>query len=222
MSQSIAQMIDHTLLKPEATSADIRKLCDEAIEHGFFSVCVNSSMVPLAAERLKGSSVAVCAVVGFPLGACLTSVKRYETVEALRAGATEIDMVLAVGALKEERFETVQNDIHAVVEAAGPRVVKVILETHLLSDSQKRKACELALAAGAAFVKTSTGFTGGGATLEDVTLMKSMVGTKAKVKASGGIRDLEKAQALIAAGAERLGTSSGVAIVKGLVATGAY
>lgn len=222
MSQSIAQMIDHTLLKPEATSADIRKLCDEAIEHGFFSVCVNSSMVPLAAERLKGSSVAVCAVVGFPLGACLTSVKRYETLEALRAGATEIDMVLAVGALKEERFETVQNDIRAVVEAAGSHVVKVILETHLLSDSQKRKACELALAAGAAFVKTSTGFTGGGATLEDVTLMKSMVGTKAKVKASGGIRDLEKAQALIAAGAERLGTSSGVAIVKGLVATGAY
>lgn len=222
MSQSIARMIDHTLLKPEATTAEIRKLCEEALEHGFFSVCVNTSMVPFAASVLKGSPVAVCAVIGFPLGACLTSVKRFETAEALRNGATEIDMVLALGSLKDERFDDVLQDIRAVVEAADSRVVKVILETHLLSESQKRKACQLALDAGAAFVKTSTGFTGGGATIEDVALMKAAVGEKAKVKASGGIRDLDKARAMIAAGAERLGTSSGVAIIKGLTATGAY
>lgn len=222
MSQSIARTIDHTLLKSDATPLEIRKLCEEALEHGFFSVCVNSAMIPLAAEILRGSNVAVCSVIGFPLGACLSSVKAFETSEALKNGASEIDMVIAIGALKANQDGVVERDIRAVVEAAGDKIVKVILETHLLTEEEKVRACQLSVAAGAAFVKTSTGFTGGGATLEDVALMKKTVGDRALVKASGGVRDLDKAKAMIAAGASRLGTSSGVAIIKGLAATGAY
>lgn len=222
MSQSIARLIDHTLLKPEATFSDIRQLCEEALQYDFFSVCVNSAMVPFASEILKGSNVSVCSVVGFPLGACLTEAKAFETEAALRAGAAEVDMVISLGLLKAGRTEDVRRDIQAVVTAAGTHVVKVILETHLLTEDEKRTACQLALDAGAAFVKTSTGFTGGGATIEDVILMKSAVGHGAQVKASGGIRDLAKARAMVAAGASRLGTSSGVAILQGLVAQGTY
>ena len=222
MSQSIARLIDHTLLKPEATFSDIRQLCEEALQYDFFSVCVNSAMVPFASEILKGSNVSVCSVVGFPLGACLTEAKAFETEAALRAGAAEVDMVISLGLLKASRTEDVRRDIQAVVTAAGTHVVKVILETHLLTEDEKRTACQLALDAGAAFVKTSTGFTGGGATVEDVTLMKRAVGQGAQVKASGGIRDLAKARAMVAAGASRLGTSSGVAILQGLVAQGTY
>lgn len=222
MSQSIARTIDHTLLKPDAIGTEIRKLCEEALEHRFFSVCVNSAMVPLASEILRGSDVAVCSVVGFPLGACLSTAKAFETTEAIRLGASEIDMVISIGALKAKQDALVERDIRAVVEAAEGKIVKVILETHLLTEEEKIRACQLSVSAEAAFVKTSTGFTGGGATLEDVKLMKDTVGDRALVKASGGIRDLDKARAMIAAGASRLGTSSGVAIIKGLAATGAY
>lgn len=205
--------IDHTLLKPEAEYTHIEKLCDEAMKHHFFAVCVNSSHVSLCHKILKGTSVQLASVVGFPLGAMDTKSKAFETHEAIKNGATEIDMVIPVGHLKSGDSAYVENDIKEVVKAAQGFKVKVILETSLLNDDQKKLVCQLSLNAGAHFVKTSTGFGGGGATLEDIRLMKSMVGSHMEIKASGGIKTFEFAKNLIAAGAARLGTSSGVALV---------
>lgn len=219
---NIAKAIDHTLLKADAGSDDIRRLCNEARECGFFSVCVNSSWVPLAAGELAGSGVAVAAVTGFPLGAMSTTAKAFETELAVREGASEIDTVLHVGRLREGDHAYVLQDLQAVVRAAGPALVKVIFETCLLTDAQKREACAISLEAGAAFVKTSTGFNSGGATLEDVRLMVAAVNGRAKVKASGGVRDLASAKAMLDAGATRLGTSNGIAIVRGLTASAGY
>ena len=209
--------IDHTLLKPEATEADVRKLCAEARQFNFYSVCVNSSYVSLAAMELAGSDTKVCAVVGFPLGAMELNSKAFEADQACLQGASEIDMVIHIGALKEGRFDYVANDISAVVSVAADydAKVKVILETCLLTKEEIVKACEIAVMAGADFVKTSTGFSTGGATAEDVALMRATVGDRAQVKASGGIRDIEKAKEMIAAGADRLGTSASIAIVQG-------
>lgn len=220
--KNLASYIDHTLLKPDATVAQIRRLCDEAMEHGFFSVCVNTSYVPLCKELLKHSAVKVCAVVGFPLGAMSTEVKSFETAWAVKNGADEIDMVLAIGALKSGSAAVVEDDIAAVVAAASGTTVKVIIETSLLSHEEKVTACLLSKSAKAHFVKTSTGFGGGGATVEDVRLMKDVVGDSLKVKASGGIKDVATAEALIAAGASRLGTSSGVQLVQNQAAKGGY
>lgn len=219
---NLASMIDHTLLAPGATAGDIERLCDEAVRYGFASVCVNSMWVPLCAERLAGSSPAVCTVVGFPLGAMHTQGKAQETELARRLGAGEFDMVVPVGALKAGDDAYVQADIAAVVAAAGGLTVKVILETSLLSDAEKRRACALATAAGAHFVKTSTGFGGGGATVADLALMRAAAGAQVKLKASGGIRTLADAQAMVAAGAHRLGTSQSVAIMTGAAASGGY
>ncbi len=209
--------IDHTLLKPEATETDIKKLCAEAREYQFYSVCINSSYVELASMELSGSQTKVCAVVGFPLGAMELNSKAFEADQACLHGATEIDMVIHVGALKEGRFDYVANDIAAVVSVASDydAKVKVILETCLLTKEEIVKACELAVQAGADFVKTSTGFSTGGATVADVALMRATVGDLAQVKASGGIRDINKAKEMIAAGADRLGTSASIAIVLG-------
>lgn len=209
----LASLIDHTLLKPDATRSDFEKLCQEAIQHRFATVCVNSSQIRLVASLLKGSSVKPIAVVGFPLGACSTASKVFEAREAIRAGAKEIDMVIHLGALKDQDYEYVLADIRHVVEASHPHPVKVILETTYLTDEQKVIACTLTKAAGAAFVKTSTGFGGGGATIEDVGLMRKAVGSHFGVKASGGIRTYADAVRMIEAGATRLGTSAGVAIV---------
>lgn len=211
----IAPYIDHTLLKPEATKDEIVELCREAKEHGFASVCVNAAWVRLAAGLLRGSRVKVCVVVGFPLGAMSASAKAYEARDAVRQGAQEVDMVLNIGALKSKIYEDVLDDIAKVVQAASPAPVKVILETSKLSEHEKVIACSLSRIAGAAFVKTSTGFGGGGATVADVTLMKSIVGDELEVKASGGIRSSDDAMAMIAAGATRLGASASVAIVTG-------
>jgi deoxyribose-phosphate aldolase len=220
--KNLASYIDHTLLKPDATEAQIRQLCKEALEFGFYSVCVNSSHVPLCAELLSGSSVKVCAVIGFPLGAMSTEAKSFETKWCISHGASEIDMVINIGALKEGRLDFVGEDIGQVVVAGNGRIVKVIIETFLLTPEEKKSACEISKKAKAHFVKTSTGFNGGGATVEDVRLMKSIVGTSLQVKASGGVRDIATAEAMIAAGATRLGTSSGVQIVQNQIATGAY
>ena len=214
--------IDHTLLKPEAQLAQIEQLCKEARENKFFSVCVNTSYVKNCADFLKGSDVAVCCVVGFPVGAMDTVSKAFETKTAVANGATEIDMVIQIGALKDRRLNYVRDDIKAVVESAQGRTVKVIIETSLLNNDDKTLACKAALDAGAHFVKTSTGFAGGGATVDDVKLMKSIVGNKMEVKASGGVKNSEQALALIEAGATRLGTSSGVALVQGQQAQGGY
>lgn len=219
---SLAKYIDHTLLKPDATETQIRKLCQEAMDYGFFSVCVNSSFVPLCRELLQGSGVKVCAVVGFPLGAMSTPAKACETKWAVDNGADEIDMVLHLGALKANDSSYVKEDIQKVVDAAQGRTVKVILETALLSQEEKIRACELAKAARAHFVKTCTGFGGGGATLEDVRLMKAAVGNHLQVKASGGVRDTATAKAMIEAGASRIGTSSGIQILQNQAATEAY
>ncbi|UYL10605.1 deoxyribose-phosphate aldolase [Bdellovibrio sp. SKB1291214] len=216
------KFIDHTLLKPEAQAAQIEKLCKEAIEHKFFSVCVNTSYVKQCAELLRDSDVKVCCVVGFPLGAMDTVSKAFETRTAIANGAQEIDMVVQIGALKDRRVDYVRDDIRAVVQAAGGAKVKVIIETSLINDEEKTLACKAALEAGAHFVKTSTGFAGGGATVEDVKLMKSVVGDKLEVKASGGVKSAEQAVALIAAGATRLGTSSGVALIQGQQSQGGY
>ncbi|GAB4275571.1 MAG: hypothetical protein Kow0029_16860 [Candidatus Rifleibacteriota bacterium] len=213
-SNELARYIDHTLLKANATKDEIIKLCEEARQHHFASVCVNPANVALAASLLKGSDVKVCTVVGFPLGATSTFVKVMETRDAIANGATEIDMVINVGALKSKDYELVKNDIARVVEAANGHTVKVILETSLLSDEEKIKACELAKLAGADFVKTSTGFSTGGATLEDVCLMRQVVGPNMGVKASGGIRDAQTAQRMIQMGATRIGASASVAIVR--------
>lgn len=213
---SIALLIDHTLLKPEATDADVRKLCAEARQYGFASVCVNPCWVPLVAEELAGSAVKVCTVVGFPLGANATEVKSFETGVAMAEGALEIDMVINVGALRGGMADAVREDIIAVVDTAhlGGAIVKVILETALLTQEQKMEACRLAAAAGADFVKTSTGFAASGATVEDVALMRQVVGPVMGVKASGGVRTLEDLRKMVAAGATRIGTSSGVKIVE--------
>ena len=206
--------IDHTILKATASSSDVQKLCEEAIEHEFYSVCVNGCYVADAKQLLQGTDVKVAAVVGFPLGAMTTAAKVFEAKEAVENGASEIDMVINVAKLKDGEFEYVENEIRQIKEAIGDNVLKVIIETCYLTDEEKVKACELSLAAKADFVKTSTGFGTDGATYEDVKLMKSVVGDNAKVKASGGVRDKETAQKYIDLGAERLGTSSGIDIVK--------
>jgi deoxyribose-phosphate aldolase len=211
----LARMIDHTLLRADATHADIAALCDEARQHHFASVCVNGHWVPLCAARLAGSDVVVCTVVGFPLGATAAAAKALEAREAVRHGAGEIDMVLNIGALKSRDYQTVFDDIAGVVDASAPARVKVILETSALDRDEKVIACSLAKAAGAAFVKTSTGFGKSGATADDVALMRAVVGPELGVKASGGVRTAADAAKMIAAGANRLGTSAGVAIVAG-------
>ena len=206
--------IDHTILKATASGTDVQKLCEEAIEHEFYSVCVNGCYVVDAKHLLQGTDVKIAAVVGFPLGAMTTAAKVFEAKEAVENGASEIDMVINVAKLKDGEFEYVENEIRQIKEDIGDNVLKVIIETCYLTDEEKVKACELSLVAKADFVKTSTGFGTGGATYEDVKLMKSVVGDNAKVKASGGVRDKETAQKYVELGAERLGTSSGIDIVK--------
>ena len=211
--KTIASMIDHTLLKPEATPAQIEKLCAEAAEYHFASVCVNPVYIPLAARLLKGTGVKVCCVVGFPLGAIAPEQKAAEAASCAAMGAEELDMVIHVGAAKAGDWALVQRDIEGVVKAAAGHTVKVIIETCLLTDEEKVKACEAAKAAGAHFVKTSTGFSTGGATTHDIALMRKTVGPEMGVKASGGIRDYETAMAMIEAGANRIGASAGIAIL---------
>jgi deoxyribose-phosphate aldolase len=220
-SKDIAGYIDHTLLKADATREDVVKLCDEARKWGFATVCLNSSNIALAARLLHGSTVKPIAVVGFPLGAGTTASKVFETREAVRAGAGEIDMVINIGALKGRDYALVESDIRAVVDAASPKPLKVILETGGLTRDEKVIGCALAKAAGAAFVKTSTGFGQGGATADDIALMRSIVGDDVGVKASGGIRTTDDAQKMIAAGANRLGASASIAIVTNAKPAGA-
>ena len=212
--KTIAAMIDHTLLKPEATPAQIEKLCAEAAEYHFASVCVNPVYIPLAARLLKGTGVKVCCVVGFPLGAIAPEQKAAEAASCAAMGAEELDMVIHVGAAKVGDWALVQRDIEGVVKAAAGHTVKVIIETCLLTDEEKVKACEAAKAAGAHFVKTSTGFSTGGANVHDVALMRETVGPDVGVKASGGVRTHEDADKMIKAGATRLGTSSGVKLME--------
>lgn len=218
----LSRYIDHTLLKPDAQIAQIEKLCTEAKDLDFASVCVNSTYVSTCSKLLQGSAVKVCCVVGFPLGAMDTESKAFETQTAVKNGAHEIDMVINIGALKDRRADYVREEIEAVVKAAQGKIVKVIIETSLLNHEEKILACQLCLGTGAHFVKTSTGFGGGGATIDDVKLMKSIIKGAMEVKASGGIKDSEQALALIEAGATRLGTSSGVTIVQGGAAQGGY
>lgn len=211
----LASMIDHTILKPEAGKEQVETICREAREYGFASVCVNSSYVPLCAELLRDTEVKVCTVIGFPLGAMSTAAKAAEARQAILDGAEELDMVIHIGMLKDGNNEYVEQDIHSVVEEArGKAAVKVIIETCLLSEEEKVRACMLAKKAGADYVKTSTGFSTGGATAEDIALMKNTVGKDMKVKASGGIRTREKAEKMRKAGADRIGTSSGIRIVE--------
>jgi deoxyribose-phosphate aldolase len=211
--QELARYFDHTLLKPFATQGDIAGLCREAVEYRFYSVCVNPCHVSLVNRTLAGSGVKTCSVVGFPLGCSTSQVKAMEAERAVQDGADEIDMVLAVGALKQGLYEQVEIDIREVVAAAGQALVKVIIETCYLSESEKRAACSAAERAGADFVKTSTGFGSGGALVEDIKLMKSVVGDRLQIKASGGISTLEQALAMIESGANRLGASAGVTII---------
>ncbi|CCQ95867.1 Deoxyribose-phosphate aldolase [[Clostridium] ultunense Esp] len=214
--QKIASMIDHTLLSPEATENMIKDLCKEAKEYGFAAVCVNPFYVKLAKGILENSKVKVATVIGFPLGASIKEVKAYETIKAIEDGANEIDMVINIGALKNKDYDRVRDDIRAVVYAAKNKaIVKVIIETCLLTQEEKKIACEMAMEAGVDFVKTSTGFSTGGVTTEDVKLMKTIVRNKLQIKASGGIRDYETAMAMIDAGASRIGASASVNIVKG-------
>ena len=213
---NIGSMIDHTLLKAEASVEEIEKLCKEAIEYNFASVCINPYYVKRSSELLKNSKVKVATVIGFPLGANSTSVKTFEAKDAINNGANEIDMVINIAALKNKEYDKVENDIRSVVDAvASNGIVKVILETCLLTDEEKKQACKLSKKAGAHFVKTSTGFNSGGARLEDIALMKSIVKDDMGIKASGGIRDYEKAKAMIDAGATRIGASASVKIVEG-------
>ena len=220
--EKLAAYIDHTLLKPDASAAQIEQLCAEAREYKFFSVCVNGSWVAAARHFLDGSDVKVASVVGFPLGAMSSDVKRFETEVAIDDGAHEIDMVLNIARLKAGEDKYVFRELCDVVEAADERTVKVILETCLLTDEEKVRACKLVVESGAQFVKTATGFSTAGATVADVKLMRATVGAKFGVKASGGIRDAQTALAMIAAGATRIGTSNGLAMVKGLSGSGAY
>ena len=212
----LARYIDHTLLKPAASNAQIEQLCQEALQYNFAAVCINPCHISRAAKILAGSSVKVCTVIGFPLGANITAVKRYEAQEALKDGALELDMVMNIGALKSGETALVQQDIATVTEAAhqGGGICKVIIETVLLTDKEKIQACQLALQAGADFVKTSTGFSGGGATIDDVALMRKTVGPNLGVKAAGGIKTLQDALAMITAGATRIGASAGVTIIQ--------
>lgn len=217
----INRMIDHTILKADAKKEDVMKIIEEAKKYRFYSVCINPTWVALAAEELQGEPVAVCTVIGFPLGANTTETKAFEAANAIANGADEVDMVINIAELKDGNDEKVQKDIEAVVAAAKDKaLVKVIIETSLLTNEEKIKACELAKAAGADFVKTSTGFSTGGATVEDVRLMRETVGPEMGVKASGGIHNAKEAEAMIEAGATRLGASSGVAIMNGLSGTG--
>ena len=212
----INMAIDHTALKADTTKEEIKKLCEEAIEYKFKAVCVNPTFVEYCSGLLKDSGVKIATVIGFPLGANTSATKAFETRDAIEKGANEIDMVINIGALKDADYKLVEEDIAGVVKAAEKKaIVKVIIETSLLSDEEKIKACELALKVGADFVKTSTGFSTGGATVSDVILMKSVVGDKLEVKASGGIRDYNTAKKMIDAGATRIGTSSGIKIIKG-------
>ncbi|WXR62383.1 deoxyribose-phosphate aldolase [Peptostreptococcaceae bacterium AGR-M142] len=213
---NIVSMIDHTILKPDTTKDQVKKICDEAKEYGCMSVCVNTYYTKFVSEQLEGSDVKVCSVVGFPLGAMDTESKAFETKQAVKLGADEIDMVINVGALKDKDYDYVLNDIKAVVEASGSKLVKVILENCLLTKEEIVKACELSKEAKADFVKTSTGFSTGGATVEDLRLMRETVGPEMGVKASGGVRTLEDAKAVIEAGANRIGASATVSIAKGL------
>ncbi|ATP39460.1 deoxyribose-phosphate aldolase [Solibacillus sp. R5-41] len=222
MTQNYAKMIDHTLLKAEATVEQFQKICDEAKQYFFASVCVNPTWVKFCAEQLAGTDVKVCTVIGFPLGASTSAVKAYETKDAIANGAGEIDMVINIGALKDGQFNVVLEDIKAVVNAANGTLVKVIIEACLLTDEEKVKACELAVEAGADFVKTSTGFSTGGATAEDIALMRKTVGPTIGVKASGGVRSLEDMKTMIDNGATRIGASSGVAIMNGLTSQSNY
>ncbi|MFK8265570.1 deoxyribose-phosphate aldolase [Capnocytophaga cynodegmi] len=216
----INKFIDHTLLKATATISEIETLCKEAVTYDFFSVCVNSAFVPYAKDFLKGTDINVCSVVGFPLGAMSLKSKVFETEQALADGANEIDMVINVGLLKSGEVDKVREEISQIKKACGSNVLKVILETCYLADEEKRLACKLSVEAGADFVKTSTGFGAGGATLSDVQLMREAVNGKAKIKASGGVRDFQTAKQYIDLGVERIGTSNGIAIVTGGTGTG--
>lgn len=213
--ENIAALIDHTILKPEGTSAQIRRLCEEAMQYKFASACVNPFFVPLVTELVRGSTVKVCSVAGFPLGATTTDAKVFEAQEAIQHGAHEVDMVMNVGALKSGDDAIVEDDIRRVADAChrGHAICKVILENCLLTDAEKIRACKIAVLAGVDYVKTSTGFNTGGATVDDVALMRATVGPKIGVKASGGIRTIEDLQKMVAAGATRIGTSSGVKIM---------
>ena len=218
----LAGFIDHTLLAPDATQEQLRTLCEEARKHSFYSVCINSSNVAFCRSLLAGSPVKVVAVIGFPLGAMSPGAKAYETREAIQAGAEEVDMVINIGELKGRQYAQVLEDIRKVVDAARPKPVKVIIETSKLTQTEKIVACALSKAAGAHFVKTSTGFGGGGATAEDVALMKEVVGADMEVKASGGVRSAEDVTALLKAGATRIGASASVEIVQGKKSRAAY
>lgn len=209
----LSKYFDHTILKPSASEDEVRAVCKEALYYNFASVCVNQYRTSLVKSLLEGTDVKVCTVVGFPLGAVCTQVKVFETLEAIKDGADEIDMVINVGALKDKNYKYVRRDIESVKSACKDVTLKVIIETCLLTEEEKKKACELSVEAGADYVKTSTGFSTGGATVDDVVLMKYVVGDKAKVKASGGIRNYETAMNMITAGADRLGTSASVSIV---------
>ncbi|GAA0821182.1 deoxyribose-phosphate aldolase [Clostridium tertium] len=221
--KDLARMIDHTILKADATEMEVEKLCTEALEYNFASVCINPSMVKKAANMLKGSDVKVCTVIGFPLGATTTEVKAFETEDVIKKGATEVDMVINIGKLKEGNIEYVKKDIEAVVNAAkGKALTKVIIETCLLTDEEKVTACKLSKEAGADFVKTSTGFSTGGATASDIKLMRETVGPDLGVKASGGVRSLEDAMAMIENGATRIGASASIAICEGTKSNSTY
>ncbi|WP_405099482.1 deoxyribose-phosphate aldolase [Oceanobacillus sp. FSL H7-0719] len=214
MTKNLAKKIDHTLLKADAVKEQIVTLCEEAKEHNFYSVCVNPTWVDEASKQLEGSDVEVCTVIGFPLGANTTATKEFETKDAIENGATEVDMVINIGQLKAKDDGAVEKDIRAVVDAAkGKALVKVIIEASLLTEEEKVRACELSVKAGADYVKTSTGFSTGGATAEDIKLMRETVGPDIGVKASGGVRDKKDALAMIEAGASRIGASSGIKIV---------
>lgn len=214
-TDELVKYIDHTILKADAKPQDIEKLCAEAAENKFAAICVNPVFVAEAARFLADTDVGIATVIGFPLGANTTSIKVRETIEAIEAGATEIDMVIPVGLMKAGRVSDVEEDIRAVVKAAGSHIVKVIIETCYLTSDEIRKVSQICVDAGAAYVKTSTGFGPRGASVEDVTTIKSVVGTRCKIKASGGIKTYEQALAMISAGASRIGTSNGVMIVKG-------
>ncbi|MCK5516958.1 MAG: deoxyribose-phosphate aldolase [Desulfobulbaceae bacterium] len=219
-TDTLAKYFDHTILKPSATAAEVKIICEEAIGYDFFSVCVNPVHVKTVKTLLAGTEVKVCSVVGFPLGAHTSIIKATEAEQAISDGADEIDMVINVGALKDKEVNFVENDIQSVVKAAGGKVVKVIIETCLLEDSEIVEACNLARKAGAHFVKTSTGFAGGGATAEDVALMRRTVGSALQIKASGGIKTLADTKKMIDAGADRIGASAGIAIMKELQDSG--
>lgn len=218
----LAKMIDHTLLRADATRNEITKLTEEAKQYQFASVCVNPGWVAYAAEQLQGTGVDICTVIGFPLGASTSESKAFETKDAIAKGATEVDMVINISALKDGNDDYVEQDIRAVVDAAAGTLVKVIIETCLLTDEEKVRACQAAVRAGADFVKTSTGFSTGGATPEDIALMRRTVGPDVGVKASGGVRSLEDMQKMIEAGATRIGASSGVKIMQGGESTSSY